>query len=168
MKYAFFMLLALLTLCLSAGFKPASASNKNDTMMKEKERVEKQDMHAAMMGRMMENEGREQGYENSPSCNEPCETSMMGMNRMHSWREMYSSHRHTIKKALAIVCMIMLLCAIINILLTILVILDMTKTGRFNGLWVPLLLIIGVPATALYAMFRIGDSIRFAAEQKKQ
>ena len=167
MKYAFFMLLALLTLCLSAGFKPASASNKEDTMMKEKERMEKQDMHAAMMGRMMEHEGREQGYEN-PSCNTPCKPGMMGMNRMHSWKEMYASHHHTIKKALAMVCMVMLLCAIINILLTILVILDMTKTGRFNGLWVPLLLIIGVPATALYAMFRIGDNIKLAAEQKKQ
>ena len=48
---------------------------------------------------------------------------------------------------------------IINILLTILVSLDMAKLNRFNGLWIPILLIAGIPATALYALFRIGDIV---------
>lgn len=48
---------------------------------------------------------------------------------------------------------------IINILLTIIVSLDMTKSGRFNGLWIPLLLIAGIPGSIIYALFRIGDRI---------
>jgi len=50
-----------------------------------------------------------------------------------------------------------LLCA--NILLTVLVGLDMTKRAKFNGLWIPILLIAGIPGSAVYALFRIGDSI---------
>jgi hypothetical protein len=52
-----------------------------------------------------------------------------------------------------------LLWGIINILLTIIVSLDMTKSGRFNGLWIPLLLIAGIPVSIIYALFRIGDKI---------
>jgi hypothetical protein len=46
-----------------------------------------------------------------------------------------------------------------NILLTVLVGLDMTKRAKFNGLWIPILLIAGIPGSAVYALFRIGDSI---------
>jgi|WetSurMetagenome_2_1015567.scaffolds.fasta_scaffold169278_2 hypothetical protein len=52
-----------------------------------------------------------------------------------------------------------LLWGIINILLTIIVSLDMTKNGRFNGLWIPVLLIAGIPGSIIYALFRIGDKI---------
>lgn len=58
------------------------------------------------------------------------------------------------------------LLAVLNLLLTILVILDMTKTKRFNGLWIPLVLIVGIPCTALYALFRIGDNVKPAEEKK--
>lgn len=48
---------------------------------------------------------------------------------------------------------------LINILLTIIVSLDMTKNGRFNGLWIPVLLIAGIPGSIIYALFRIGDRL---------
>jgi len=54
--------------------------------------------------------------------------------------------------------------AIVNILLTILVCIDMSQLGRFNGLWIPILLLFGIPGTAIYALFRIGDAIRAAAK----
>jgi hypothetical protein len=50
--------------------------------------------------------------------------------------------------------------ATVNILLTVLVTLDMKKRAAFNGLWIPLLLIAGIPASVIYALFRIGDTIQ--------
>jgi hypothetical protein len=52
-----------------------------------------------------------------------------------------------------------LLCGIINVILTIIVSLDMTKNGRFNGLWIPVVLIAGIPGSIIYALFRIGDKL---------
>ena len=49
---------------------------------------------------------------------------------------------------------------IINVLLTIIVSLDMARIGRFNGLWVPVILLAGIPGSAVYALFRIGDKIQ--------
>ena len=49
---------------------------------------------------------------------------------------------------------------ILNILLTVIVSLDMTRGGRFNGLWIPAVLIAGIPVSAIYALFRIGDKIQ--------
>jgi hypothetical protein len=50
----------------------------------------------------------------------------------------------------------MLMCAV-NILLTIIIGMDMKKRGTFNGLWIPLLLIAGIPVSIIYAIFRLGD-----------
>ena len=58
------------------------------------------------------------------------------------------------------VCGLILL---INILLTILVSIDMAGLGRFNGLWIPVVLVVGIPGTAIYALFRIGDFVRAAS-----
>jgi hypothetical protein len=52
-----------------------------------------------------------------------------------------------------------MLYAVINVLLTIIVSLDMARNGRFNGLWIPLLLIAGIPVSVIYALFRIGDRL---------
>jgi hypothetical protein len=49
---------------------------------------------------------------------------------------------------------------ILNILLTIIVSLDMTRDGRFNGLWIPVVLIAGIPGSIIYALFRLGDKIQ--------
>jgi hypothetical protein len=57
----------------------------------------------------------------------------------------------------------MMLILAVNILLTILVGLDMKKRGTFNGLWIPLLLIAGIPVSIVYAIFRMGD---MAGEKK--
>ena len=51
----------------------------------------------------------------------------------------------------------MMLILTVNILLTILVGQDMKKRGTFNGLWIPLLLIAGIPVSILYAVFRLGN-----------
>ncbi|MDD5675290.1 MAG: hypothetical protein PHC61_14060 [Chitinivibrionales bacterium] len=61
-----------------------------------------------------------------------------------------------------IVKMMALACFIMNILLTILVSLDMAKLGRFNGLWIPITLLMGIPGSIIYALFRIGDNLRGA------
>ncbi len=52
---------------------------------------------------------------------------------------------------------ILLLIAGVNILLTIIVCLDMVKMSAFNAIWIPITLIVGIPGTMLYALFRIGD-----------
>jgi hypothetical protein len=54
---------------------------------------------------------------------------------------------------------------LVNILLTILVSLDMAHRHQFYGLWIPILLLMGIPGTGLYALFRIGDIIK-EKEQK--
>jgi hypothetical protein len=53
----------------------------------------------------------------------------------------------------------MMLMLAVNILLTILIGLDMKKRGTFNGLWIPLLLIAGIPVSIVYAIFRLGDVV---------
>jgi hypothetical protein len=53
----------------------------------------------------------------------------------------------------------MMLILTVNILLTILIGLDMKKRGIFNGLWIPLLLIAGIPVSIVYAIFRLGDVV---------
>jgi hypothetical protein len=53
----------------------------------------------------------------------------------------------------------LLLMGIINVLLTILVSVDMARIGKFNGLWVAITLLAGIPGTGIYALFRIGDAI---------
>jgi hypothetical protein len=78
--------------------------------------------------------------------------------------------RHPMKRPFIFIGFFMMLClvlmAIVNILLTIIVTLDMTRTKRFNGLWIPITLIVGLPGTALYALFRIGDNLK-SGEQKQ-
>ncbi len=54
----------------------------------------------------------------------------------------------------------LMLYAVLNILLTIIVSLDMARNNRFNGLWIPVLLLAGIPGSAIYALFRIGDKIQ--------
>lgn len=53
----------------------------------------------------------------------------------------------------------LLIMGILNILLTIIVAMDMSRIGKFNGIWIAVTLLCGVPGTAIYAMFRIGDAI---------
>jgi hypothetical protein len=48
----------------------------------------------------------------------------------------------------------------LNILLTVLVVLDMKQRACFNGLWIPLLLIAGIPVSIIYALFRLGDCVK--------
>lgn len=71
--------------------------------------------------------------------------------------------RHPVRFHLCILALLMTM-ALVNILLTILVCMDMAQLGRFNALWIPILLVFGIPGTALYALFRIGDSIRAAGK----
>jgi hypothetical protein len=61
------------------------------------------------------------------------------------------------KMAFGMLFLAMMLMLTVNILLTILVSLDMKKRGTFNGLWIPLLLIAGIPVSIIYAIFRLGD-----------
>ena len=51
-----------------------------------------------------------------------------------------------------------LLCALLHILLTVLVFGDMRERGAVNGLWVPIVLIGGVFAAMVYALFRQRDA----------
>ncbi len=60
----------------------------------------------------------------------------------------------------------LLVMALVNILLTVLVCVDMAALGRFNALWVPVLLLFGIAGTALYALFRIGDQIKEAGKPR--
>ena len=63
-----------------------------------------------------------------------------------------------------VACLFILI--VVNILLTVLVSIDMIHRRQFNGLWIPVLLLMGVPGTGLYALFRIGDNIK-AKEQRQ-
>lgn len=64
---------------------------------------------------------------------------------------------------LKIIAGLLFLCVLfvasVNVLLTILVSLDMRKRGAFNGLWIPLLLIAGIPSAIIYSLFRMGDNL---------
>ncbi len=71
---------------------------------------------------------------------------------------------HVFFPALCVMCCLFV-CLLINILLTVLVALDMARRRQFNGLWIPVLLLMGIPGTGLYALFRIGDNI--AANEHK-
>jgi hypothetical protein len=53
----------------------------------------------------------------------------------------------------------LMIMGILNILLTIIVAMDMSRIGKFNGIWIAVTLLCGVPGTAIYALFRIGDAI---------
>lgn len=56
----------------------------------------------------------------------------------------------------------LLVMGILNVLLTIIVAVDMSRIGKFNGIWIAVTLLCGVPGTAIYALFRIGDAIERA------
>jgi Flp pilus assembly protein TadB len=76
---------------------------------------------------------------------------------------------HPFRRLFLIPAMVGLICLfimiVVNVLLTVLVSLDMARRQQFNGLWIPILLLAGIPGTGLYALFRIGDIIK-AKEQK--
>jgi hypothetical protein len=81
---------------------------------------------------------------------------------MHHWGMMSSHGRMMELPVWAKTFFGMLFCVIfllVNILLTVLVSMDMARNKRFNGLWIPVLLIAGIPGTAIYALFRIGDIV---------
>jgi hypothetical protein len=48
----------------------------------------------------------------------------------------------------------------VNILLTVIVATDMKRRNCVNGLWIPLLLLAGIPVSVIYGLFRIGDIIK--------
>jgi hypothetical protein len=83
---------------------------------------------------------------------------------MCPWPRMNSSHWLLKFILLKVCCGMMFLCALlcltVNILLTILVTQDMKRRASFNGLWIPLLLIAGIPTSIIYGLFRIGDLIK--------
>jgi hypothetical protein len=62
------------------------------------------------------------------------------------------------------IAFLFLVIALVNILLTILVCMDMAKLGTFTPMWIPIILLFGIPGTALYALFRIGDMIKAAGK----
>jgi hypothetical protein len=76
---------------------------------------------------------------------------------------MFPKHRFAMflaaKMVFGILFLGMMLILTVNILLTILVGQDMKKRGSFNGLWIPLLLIAGIPVSILYAIFRLGNAV---------
>jgi hypothetical protein len=89
-----------------------------------------------------------------------------------SWRHrpmtmgmMFHPIRHPFMFPALCILIVLTVMLLMNILLTILVSLDMAGRKQFNGLWIPILLIVGIPGTALYALFRIGDNI-MAKEQR--
>ena len=83
------------------------------------------------------------------------------------WGTMYSHGRMMRHPMWAKAFFGMMFCImlIINILLTSLVTMDMARNKRFNGLWIPILLVAGIPGTAIYALFRLGDIV--AAQEAK-
>lgn len=94
---------------------------------------------------------------------------MMGHQRswgpccMHCPMMAHHGLRHLI--ALKVLFLGLLLYGILNILLTIIVSLDMSKVGRFNGLWIPVTLLAGIPGSLIYALFRLGDKLQCKSGQ---
>ena len=87
---------------------------------------------------------------------------MQGMREcmMPCWQN-FGNHHMLLK---GVFVFFLLAMALVNILLTILVCMDMARLGCFNALWIPILLLCGIGGTALYALFRIGDQIKAAAK----
>lgn len=90
--------------------------------------------------------------------------------RMFGWRQGQAPYqndfRHHMMFRRALLIAFLLAMALVNILLTVLVCVDMAALGRFNALWVPILLLFGIAGTSLYALFRIGDELREASRKK--
>ena len=63
---------------------------------------------------------------------------------------------------------LMMVPALFLMMCMLLMAIDMTNAKRFNGLWIPVLLLMGIPGTALYALFRIGDNIKAASGQTEK
>jgi hypothetical protein len=80
----------------------------------------------------------------------------MGMMRMHGF-----AGQHIFRMLI----LVLIFVAIIRILLTIIVSTDMARAGKFNGLWVAVVLLTGIPGTAVYALFRIGNTINFVKQK---
>jgi hypothetical protein len=91
----------------------------------------------------------------------------MGMDRMPCRRAFCGPLGGFLPRCCAC-CVLAILAVVlfINVLLTVLVVRDMAVRNAMNGLWVPLLLVAGIPVTALYALFRIGDNLK-ALEDKR-
>ena len=100
-----------------------------------------------------------------PGCSATqCPAPGMGPMQIGGPRGMRCCHQFPFHRAPPLCCGILflgfLLWCVVNILLTIIVSLDMARNGRFNGLWIPLLLIAGIPGSIIYALFRIGDKMQ--------
>jgi hypothetical protein len=121
--------------------------------------------------KMPENTGIRRGH--SPNMRDefprdrPClgnSRNSTGPNRNGAWQ--VNRARHFFVKILALkICFGLVFLGMVafltlNILLTVLVSLDMKNRNKFNGLWIPLLLIAGIPVSVIYALFRIGDAIQ--------
>jgi len=91
------------------------------------------------------------------SCGPGC-AEMRGENRFQNGPHFMNQHRHF--RMLRLFKLLFLGMAVLNILLAIIVSLDMARAGRFNGLWIPVVLIAGIPGSIIYALFRIGDRIQ--------
>jgi hypothetical protein len=87
----------------------------------------------------------------------------MGMENCHQWGPRFMHRPPCCSFLMPLLFKLLflgfILYAALNILLTIIVSLDMARNGRFNGLWIPILLIAGIPGSVIYALFRIGDRL---------
>ena len=94
-----------------------------------------------------------------PGCSEP-EFAGMEKKNCPMWGSRFMHHHACCMHAVhAFLSVLLLGFLLINVLLTIIVSLDMARSGRFNGLWIPVVLLAGIPASMIYALFRIGDRI---------
>jgi hypothetical protein len=93
-----------------------------------------------------------------PGCNVP-EFAGMEKGNCPMWGPSRFMHHHHACCGYAFFKLLLLGFILINILLTIIVSLDMARIGRFNGLWIPVVLLAGIPGSIIYALFRIGDRI---------
>jgi len=172
MKYTCLALAVLLFTGISGAQNKMPApvpANHPDSVMQGKCVAESQQgQHGWFHHRMMYGS---QGMENKEPCmmgqreNEP----RFGMMNNEKWQHgrfmnfMARPHHHNC----LFHCALLLFLGIINILLTIIVALDMARNKCFNGVWIPLMLLAGIPCSLIYALFRIGDRIQLAVSATK-
>jgi hypothetical protein len=136
---------------------PMPAGSPQDTMLQDRNARDREAGPMCSQEKRMFSQGKEHGF--------GCCPGMMGpgngapqfagpwMGHQGFMGRHCPMHRH-------LFLLLLLIGGIVNILLTIIVSLDMARNNRFNGLWIPVLLIAGIPGSAIYALFRIGDKIQ--------
>jgi hypothetical protein len=163
MKAVWVPLMFALVMSVSAQKAIVPKGNFQDSMQQRANDVNKEQAQSTMQNHLWCQQGNPHEFDMRKNWMEQnCGSRFGQMGNVHRgvfgmapWMQ---QHRHFITHRFFFK-ILFLVFAIVNLLLTILISLDMARLGRFNGLWIPIILLMGVPGSIIYALFRLGDNL---------